>query len=323
MIMPNFKNNGLSKSIIVTFALTGLISGCMNLNHNNSSVASPQIEPTQISQRLQNTLPRNITRKILKQTSVSSGEKIKDIRIYQVTPQTFGNLCLFKFGEFCTKEYRPIQGWKVVAKVKGQSWTYHVSQASQIVIDPNISFLNVSKLPVNIANSVINDAAKRAGLETSDLRVKSSTQKVFGNSCKFKFGEVCNEIYKPIRGWEVVVKVRDESWTYHVNKPGSQLVLDPQIKSVQGKKVPEKIIQKILRDAYQRIRLETSGIKVIRTVEKTFSNSCVFNFGEICTQQYAPIDGWEVTLQVNNEFWTYHVDRSDSLMVLDPKIGDK
>lgn len=321
MLLHLKNHHQLSKSIILTLALTGLLTTTINITSNDTALSLTKIEETKIAQRNTDILPRRIANKIIRDASVRSNEKIKDLIIDKVTPNTFSNLCIFKFGEFCTREYAPIQGWVVIVKVKGQSWTYHVNNSgSRIVVDPKISFFNVSRLPINIANRVMQDAAKRAGVKKSDLRVESSTQKVFSNSCDFKFGKTCNKMYKPIQGWEIVLKVKDESWTYHINKSGSQIVIDPNIKAVQGKEVPQKIRQKILRDAYQRIRLETSGITVVRTVEKTFSNSCVFNFGEICTQQYDPVFGWEVVIKVNREYWTYHVDREGSRMVLDPQV---
>ncbi|TAE61002.1 MAG: hypothetical protein EAZ76_09515 [Nostocales cyanobacterium] len=319
-----FQNKSkLSKSIVFTLAITGVLSGALNFTDNNyRSVAVAETVETIIAQS-RNLLPRNLDQKIIRDAAIRSGEKVQDVRISKVTPTTFGNLCKFKFGEVCTEEFRPVQGWVVVVKVKGQSWNYHASQAGEFVIDPQISFSDVSRLPVNISNRVLNDAAQRAGLNRSAVTILRSTQKTFGNSCEFRFGEVCNKIYKPVEGWEVVVNVRTESWTYHVNKNGSQILLDPKIKAVQGAELPRRITEKILSDAYERTRLQTVGITVVRTVERTFSNSCVFGFGEICTQQYDPIQGWEVVVKVQREFWTYHVDRSGSRLVLDPKVVEK
>lgn len=317
----HLKNNRkLSKSIVVTLALTSLLACGVDVNNNNTSVAVPSVQLTQMSA---NILPRNISRKLLQDASVRSGVKTADLQITQVTPKTFNNLCIFKFGKLCTKEFQPIQGWVVVVKVKEQSWTYHVSQSSQIMIEPNINFYNVSQLPITLANKITADAGKRGGLPSSAVKVISSTQKIFGNSCEFKFGEVCNKVYKPIEGWQVVVKVREESWAYHANKSGSQILLDPKITAVEGAKLPKRIAEKILTDAYQRSRLQSLAIKITRTVQKSFSNSCVFNFGEVCTQQYDPIDGWQVVITVNNQFWTYHVDRTGKRLVLDPKIREQ
>ncbi|MEA5578466.1 hypothetical protein [Anabaena sp. UHCC 0451] len=319
MLLSHLKNNGqLSKSIVLTLALSSLLACAVDVSNNNTSVAIPSQAQTQIAQ---NTLPRDISAALLRDVSVRSGVKIPDLKISKVTPTTFSNRCIFEFKEVCTKEFRPIQGWEVVVKVKDQSWTYHVSQASQIVIEPNLNFFNASKLPKNIANKVLNDATKRAGVLRNSLKISRSTSKIFSNACVFNFGEVCTQQYDPVEGWEVVVKVKEESWTYHVNKSGSQIVLDPKIKATEGSKLPEKIAEKVLTDAYQRSRLQTTAIKITRTVQKTFSNSCAFNFGEICTQQYDPIDGWEVVLSVNNQFWTYHVDRTGSRIVLDPQVA--
>ncbi|MBD2295004.1 hypothetical protein H6G06_16325 [Anabaena sphaerica FACHB-251] len=316
-MLSQMKNNGkLSKSIVCVLALSSLLACGVDIS-NNTSVAIPRTEPTQITQ---NTLPRNISAAVLRDASVRSGVKIPDLQISQVTPTTFSNRCMFEFKEVCTKEFKPIQGWVVVVKVKQQSWNYHVSQSSQIVIDPNINFSNVSQLPRTISNKVLSDAANRAGVPSRSIKIIRSTQKIFGNSCQFNFGEICTQQYDPVEGWEVVVKVKEESWTYHVNKSGSQIVLDPKILATEGSKLPEKIAEKVLNDAYERSRLETRAIKITRTIQKTFSNSCVFNFGEVCTQQYDPIDGWEVVISVNNQFWTYHVDRTGSRLALDPKV---
>ncbi|MBK1990697.1 hypothetical protein A0J48_024810 [Sphaerospermopsis aphanizomenoides BCCUSP55] len=320
-MLSHLKNNSkLSQSIVITLALAGLLTGGLNIAKNNTAVALPRSEQILIAQ---NTLPSNISATVLRDTSLRSGVKIADLKITQATATTFGNRCMFEFKEACTREYRPIQGWVVLVAVKGQSWTYHVSQSGQIVIDPKIDISDVAKLSKPIANKVIADAANRAGVPKSAVKITRSTQKIFSNSCVFNFGEVCTQQYDPVEGWEIIVKVRGESWTYHVDKFGSQIVIDPKVTNTQGVKLPEKIAQKVLSDAYKRSNVQTVAIKITRSVQKTFGNACEFNFGEICTQQFDPIDGWEVVVRVNNEFWTYHVDRTGSRIALDPKVTAK
>jgi hypothetical protein len=48
----------------------------------------------------------------------------------------------------------------------------------------------------------------------------------------FNFGEVCTQIFDPISGWEVIVKVKSQFWTYHVDITGTRIVLDPQITKI-------------------------------------------------------------------------------------------
>ena len=88
--------------------------------------------------------------------------------------------------------------------------------------DPKIS---TNQLPKKIANAVLSDASKRAGLAVNSLKITQSTQKTFSNSCVFNFGEVCAQNFDPItQGWEVIVKVKSQFWTYHVDITGTRIV---------------------------------------------------------------------------------------------------
>jgi hypothetical protein len=177
------------------------------------------------------TLPKAIASKILTDASQRSGVALANLKITQATTKNFGNPCEFNFGEICTKEYNPVPGWEVIVQVKDQSWKYHVNRTgSQLILDPkiNASSPNVT-LPSAIANKILNDAAQRSGVAVANLTITQATAKIFGNECHFNFGEVCAEIYNPVEGWEVIIKVKDQSWTYHVNQSGSAIVLDPKI----------------------------------------------------------------------------------------------
>jgi uncharacterized protein YcnI len=217
----------LPQTIIFTLALTGLLACGMDITNNNPSLAVPS--PQQVQSSPDN-FPQRISKAVLQDASKRSGVKISKLKITQVEFTTFGNSCIFKFGEICTKEYRPIKGWKVVVGVKDQSWTYHVNQSgSQIFLDPKVSISDSSQLPKNIGDKVVNDAAKRSGLPQNAIKITQTTQKTFSNACVFNFGEICTQQYDPVEGWVVVVKVKNQSWTYHVDKTGASIVLDPKV----------------------------------------------------------------------------------------------
>ncbi|MBW4563127.1 MAG: hypothetical protein KME32_18655 [Mojavia pulchra JT2-VF2] len=221
------------QGVLLMLALTSILSYGIGITGKNTAVAVPRAESTQLSQSAQNRpnrLPKSVARAILRDASKRSGVAIRNLEITQFSPKTFGNPCIFQFGEVCTREYNPIQGWEVVVNVQKETWTYHANKSgSQIVLDPKINASVDNKLPKAIADKVLGDASQRSGVKTADLKITQATFKTFGNECHFNFGEVCAEIYQPVEGWEVIVQVKEQSWTYHVNKSGSQIVLDPKV----------------------------------------------------------------------------------------------
>jgi uncharacterized protein YcnI len=182
---------------------------------------------------------------------------------------------------------------------------------------PEESQLNQNTLPKSISQALLRDASRISGVKIPKLQITQVTSTNFGNPCAFKFGEVCTREYNPISGWIVIVQVKEQSWTYHVNKSGSQILLDPKISNNQ---LPKKIANAVLSDASKRSGLAVNYLKITQSTQKTFSNSCVFNFGEVCTQNFDPIQGWEVIVKVKSQFWTYHVDITGIRIVLDPQV---
>jgi hypothetical protein len=224
-------NRTFPQIFVLVLIITSLFSCSLGVSENSTSANAKNPEQRQLNQ---NVLPKSIEQAVLRDAARLSGVKIPNLQITQVTATNFGNPCMFKFGEICTKEYNPIPGWRVIVQVKEQAWTYHVNKSgSQILLDPNV---NTNKLPKKIANAVLSDASKRSGLAVNSLKITQSTQKTFSNPCTFGFGEVCAQIFDPIEGWEVIVKVKSQFWTYHVDITGSNIVLDPQVTKTAERK---------------------------------------------------------------------------------------
>ncbi len=90
------------------------------------------------------------------------------------------------------------------------------------------------KLPKAIADKILTDASQGSGVAIPDLKITQVKSQTFSNPCKFNFGEICTQEYNPVAAWEVIVNVKNQYWTYHVNQSGSQIVLDPQFKVDSG-----------------------------------------------------------------------------------------
>ncbi|WP_407898235.1 hypothetical protein [Scytonema sp. NUACC26] len=196
----------------------------------------------------------------------------------------------------------------------------HDGSTTQLAQNSNIQS-NV--LPKRIINAVLRDASKRSNIPVRDLQITQATSKTFSNPCVFKFGEVCTREFKPVQGWEVNLQVKKDSWTYHVNKSGSQIILDPKVSASQPTAMPKALEAIILRDASKRSQTPIAQLKITQATQKTFGNPCEFKFGEICTKEFNPIKGWEAVVAVGSQSWTYHINDSGSQLVLDPKATSK
>ncbi len=316
----------LSKKAVLILAFASFLSGGLELTQTQSANARRLEWPAQISQGIPTQelrhrgLSGSISQAVLRDASRRSGIPVGRLRIVQATPRTFSNLCQFNFGEVCTYEYRPIRGWEIVVRGGNQSWTYHVDRTgSRIAIDPNSGGSTVN-LPIPARNAVLRDASRRAGLPVNAVQITRVTPRTFGNPCEFNFGKICTKEYNPVEGWEVMVQVGGESWRYHVSRSNYQVVLDPGLGGSSAN-LPYAVEQVVLQDASRRSGLPVSYLQITQATPKTFGNPCIFNFGEICTREYRPIEGWEVVVQVRRQSWIYHVDRTGSRIALDPNLG--
>ena len=237
------------------------------------------------------------------------------LRVLQTKPMTFGNPCLFHFGEFCTKELNPIEGYEVVLQVKNQPWKYHVDRPGRrVVLDPKISKPTAVTLPRNLQTRILTDAAQRSGLPAASLQITQATQRTFGNACEFGFGEICPMIYQPVEGWEAAVKVGAQTWTYRIDRTGTQLVLDPKVSPTVGR-LPAAVERAVLQNAKAWTAEPT--VKIVSAKAQTWGNDCAFNFGRICPANYQPLTGWAVQVNAGGLDWTYHTNADGSQVVMD------
>jgi uncharacterized protein YcnI len=272
-------------------------------------------------------LPAEISRIILQDAADRSGEPIARLKVTQSTYRTFH--CIAEFESTCSQQFDPIDGWDVAVQVRSQTWRYHISSSgSDLFLDPQISATTRQPLPANIRDAVLRDAANKSGVPLPSLLVTKSTAKTFGNPCEFNFGEICTREYNPIEGWEVLVRVKSQIWKYHVNQSGSQIVLDPRNTAANAEKLPESIRRVLLRDAAAWTGLSEPAIKILDAQQRTWGNRCEFSFGSVCPANYAPISGWQVTVQARQLRWVYHIsqDRKQVLMdrriAMQPKVAD-
>lgn len=321
-------NQSMSQKFLFTVACAGVITAGVGLVGSEPSVAQQVADPqaAQITQsqvgRLRR-LPPEIARQVLQDAAQRSRLPMTQLRISRVTEQTFGNACVFEFGSICNYLYDPIDGWEVTVNVQGKPWRYHVSRTgAKIALDPSTATeIPVSVMPGAHIDAVIMDASRRAKVSPAAVTISASKAVTFANACMLHFGEFCNRAYQPIDGYEVLAQVNGQTWKYHVDRPAKRVILDPKATMTPvSVAMPVSFQNRILADAATRSGLPASSLQMTQATPKTFSNACVFGFGEMCPTIYQPVDGWEAVVKVRDQSWTYRIDRTGAQMAIDPRI---
>lgn len=320
-------NYSVSQKLVLSLTCTSLLTAGMGWVASEPTVAqSLATSSSQVPSQTQSAgrLPSDIARQVLQNAAQRSQVSTSQLQITRVTEQTFNNSCRFEFGQACNYMYDPVQGWEVIVNVKGRPWRYHVTRSgSQIALDPNtFTEVPVSTMPGAQIDAVIADAARRAKVAPTAVRILDSKSVTFANPCMLHFGEFCsNRPAAPIAGYEVLAQVNGQTWKYHVDRPATRIVLDPRATTAAAPIVmPVSFQTRILNDAATRSGLPVNSLQMAQPAQRTFSNNCVFSFGEMCPMVYQPVEAWETVVKVGTQSWTYRIDRAGTQIALDPRV---
>ncbi|BDA74897.1 hypothetical protein CAL7716_090630 [Calothrix sp. PCC 7716] len=84
----------------------------------------------------------------------------------------------------------------------------------------------------------------------------------------------------------------------------------------QNKKLPSAVASAVLKDASKRTGKSTSELKITTSEARTWNDGCLglAEPGVLCTQALVP--GWQVQVTDNSKIWTYHTNKSGSIVRL-------
>lgn len=166
-----------------------------------------------------------------------------------------------------------------------------------------------NRLPPQLANAVRQDLSRKAGIARGKLKIIEYNRKTWSNGCLeiARRDEFCTEALVP--GWRIVLSDGNQTWVYHTDTQGRNLRLETQTSSTN---LPKSISDALLQDAASRLGVQIAQLSIVKAEQKTWSNPCIFNFGEICTREYNPVSGWEVTVNSRQQSLVYRTDQSGS-----------
>jgi hypothetical protein len=169
------------------------------------------------------------------------------------------------------------------------------------------------RLPSQVADAVLRNASEMSGLPTRALNIMAFTRTNWASGCeKPTFPRPCDPVL--VTGWEVMVGAGDNRWVYFTDEKGYLVKLSEKGNQAT---LPKSIIGKILVDASKWSGLSTEALRIVKVESQTWANPCIFAFGQICTREYNPVSGWEVTVDSGTQKWVYRVDDKATSVLLD------
>jgi hypothetical protein len=177
------------------------------------------------------------------------------------------------------------------------------------------------RLPRKVADAVLRSASEESGLATRALNIMAFTRTQWAHGCeKPTFPYPCDPVL--VLGWEVMVGAGDNRWVYFTDENGSFVRLSEKGNQTT---LPKSIIRKILLDASKWSGLSTEALRIVKVEWQTWGNPCMFGFRQICTREYNPVSGWEVTVDSGTQKWLYRVDDKATSVLLDrtPSLAPK
>lgn len=256
-----------------------------------------------------------IRRDIFQRTKTPPGQ----LRLVSLTQATWTDSCLGlgQPNESCAQIIIE-NGWRVVMTDGSKTWNYRTDGTGRIVrLEETPSS---SKLPQPVANAVLQAAAQRTGLKTSELQITKSEQ-ITTNGCLSlpKPGEACTEI--ALNAWEVTVVGGQSRLVYRSNSTGSLVRLNEKASNISTTTLPKSVADAVLSEASQLLNVSVSQLRITQSEQQTWSNGCLDlqRSNERCIG--SPTPGWRVTVESKQQRLVYHTDREGSRIRLNEEAS--
>lgn len=183
-----------------------------------------------------------------------------------------------------------------------------------------------NRLPNSVVNAIRQDIARNNRIPPGQLRVVSSRQQTWPNSCLglAKPDEACAQILIE-NGWRVVMSDSRRTWVYRTDNTGRIVRLESQEAPRPGTptsgNLPETAANRVLQAAAQHSGLRLAQLRIVKTEPMT-TDGCLGlpRPNEPCPE--LAMSAWEVTVQGGQQRLVYRTDAKGSEVRLNERASN-
>ncbi len=169
-----------------------------------------------------------------------------------------------------------------------------------------------NQLPRSVLIAVRRDIARTNRIPPGRLRVVSSTQQSWSDSC-LGLGrpeESCAQILIE-NGWRIVMSDGRQNWIYRSDNTGRNVRLEAQ-QSPSSSNVPNSVTNAVLKVASGELKLPISQLRITQAEQQTWPDGCLGlpSPVERCIGTLTP--GWRVVVAGRQQSQVYRTDETGS-----------
>ena len=178
--------------------------------------------------------PRSVIRQVRRDLAEHLNEQARRLQMISFSRETWSDSCLElgAYNERCAGT--TVEGWRIELSNGQRSWFYHTDTTAQVI---KLESMDETSLPPEVRERLIQTIAQQEKVPAASLIITESQPRTW-DGCMgiFEPERMCTMI--AISGYRVIVAGADQSWVYHVNQDGSQIVQNATASGSQGGLVP-------------------------------------------------------------------------------------
>lgn len=203
---------------LISIALLGAASQIAAV----ASTSPNRLLTTQLNQSQPSTtrLPQRVALRVRRDLAQRFDLTQRDLRVVSSSRETWSDSCLGLAAPNERCAMATVEGWRIEITNGQQNWIYRTDLRAQVI---KLETEDPAELPPQVVDRLFETIARQANVPANSLKVVESQPRTW-DGCMgiFEPGQFCTKIAIP--GYRVIVMGDRQSWVYHVNQDGSQIV---------------------------------------------------------------------------------------------------
>lgn len=215
-----------------------------------------------------------------------------------------------------------LEQWRIVVSDR---WVYRSDPQGQ-TLELETPDVPVSYLPSEVANAVLEAAARRSGLDIAELSITQIQVRDWPNLCLEVdvSGQKCHPRTAP--GWQIAIAAGDERLVYHVDRSGDLILFNSLLSStlepLAQPPLPSGLATLVKAELAKNVGISPGQVEVAEYSHQTWTDSCLGLLHSQAVCDSNRVNGWRIVLSNGATRWVYRTDATGKTLGLETSISE-